>query len=353
MEIMSENVIEKLPDSIEPGKHFYSLKLLELWDGSALRLPILIISGKKDGPTLCVVASIMGDEFPGTIAARKIALETDPEKLKGTLISIPIANPPSFGFGSHPPLHVSPLDYMNMNRIFPGRPDGYPSERIAYAIFEKIIRKMKTNYVVSFHGGGPYCEVYPATYFTETEVVEASMELALAFGVELNTKISKELLSTEEPGRVTGTLDACCGRHAIPAIIADIGGWGVLSNYGYSWAEIGYKGILNIMRYYGMIPGKAEFHPKAKIFDGRVWVRPNKGGFFEAKVNLGQDVSKGDILGIITDIFGRKKEELIAPKDGIVQLVRTYPVIGSGEEAFLIHYGGRLAKSLQGDCVLS
>lgn len=340
----NEDVIEELPESMEPGRYFYYLKLLELWDGSTLHLPIIIVSGRKAGPTLCIVASIMGDEFPGTVVARKVALELDPEKLRGTLISIPIANPPSFGFGTHPPLHVSPLDHMNMNRIFPGRPDGYPSERIAYIIFEKVIRKMKANYVVSFHGGGPYCEVYPATYFTETEVTEASTELALAFGVELNTKISKELLPTEEPKRVTGTLDACCGRYAIPAIIADIGGWGVLSNYGYSWVEIGSRGILNIMRHYKMIPGKAKFHPKAKVFEGRIWVRPNTGGFFEAKVNLGQGVSKGKILGIVTDVFGKKKEELIAPKDGVVQLIRTYPVIGSGEEAFLIHYGGKPIK---------
>ena len=117
---MDSNIenVEELPDSVETGRHFYSLKLLELWDGSTLRLP-LTISGKKDGPTLCVVASIIGDEFPGTIAARKIALETAPEKLKGALISILIANSPSFGFGSHPPFHVSPLDYVNMNRIFP------------------------------------------------------------------------------------------------------------------------------------------------------------------------------------------------------------------------------------------
>ena len=95
-----------------------------------------------------------------------------------------------------------------------------------------------------------------------------------------------------------------------------------------------------------MILGKAEFHPKAKIFEGRVWVRPNKGGFFEAKANLGQEVSKGELLGVVTDFFGVKKEELTASKDGVVQLVRTYPVIGSGEKAFLIHYGGRPATLL-------
>lgn len=340
-----ENNVDELPDFIEAGKHFYYLNLLELWNGATLYLPVIIVAGRKSGPTICVVASIMGDEFPGTIIARKVALELDPEQLAGTLVSIPIANPPSFGFGSHPPLHVSPLDYMNMNRIFPGRCDGYPSERIAYTIFEKVIRKTKANYVVSFHGGGPYCEVYPATYFTETEVMEVSMELALAFGVELNTKISKELLSTEEPGRVTGTLDACCGKHAIPAIIADIGGWGILSHYGYSWVDIGSEGVLNIMRYYKMIPGKAVFHPKAKVYEGRVWVRPNSGGIFEAKVKLGEEVSEGDLLGLITDIFGKKKEELVAPKSGIVQLVRTYPVVGSGEEAFLIHFDGKPALS--------
>ena len=96
-----------------------------------------------------------------------------------------------------------------------------------------------------------------------------------------------------------------------------------------------------------MIPGKAAFHPKAKVFEGRVWVRPNSGGFFEAKVRLGEEVSKGDLLGVVTDVFGEKKEELVAPKSGIVQLVRTYPVIGSGEEAFLIHVDGKPASSLK------
>ena len=93
-----------------------------------------------------------------------------------------------------------------------------------HVIFEKVIRRMKTNYVVSFHGGDHTAKFTQQLISRKQRLTEASIELALASGVELNTKISKELLSTEKPGRVTGTLDACCGRHAILAIIADIGG---------------------------------------------------------------------------------------------------------------------------------
>ncbi len=97
-------------------------------DGSSWRLPFLHAKGLSDGPMLLVIAGVHGDEYEGIEAVPAVHRAVDPADLAGTLALVPICNPPAFEACDR----SSPVDGMNLARVFPGSSQGSISERIAH-----------------------------------------------------------------------------------------------------------------------------------------------------------------------------------------------------------------------------
>ena len=125
------------------------LQVTRIADGSRLEVPMIVLAGMQSRPRLVCVAGIHGDEPEGMRALMELADELDPTKLKGELVLIPVANPSAFGAGSR----VSPLDGLDLNRIFPGRANGSASERLAHALFEQVLSK--ADFVFALHSWYP------------------------------------------------------------------------------------------------------------------------------------------------------------------------------------------------------
>src|SRR5687767_14422115 len=123
------------------------LEVPALNDGGA-RIPVSLIRGSDDGPVLALIAGTHGYEYPGITALQRLRQSIDPSALRGSLILVHIANPPSF-YGRT--IYVSPADGKNLNRVFPGRPDGTLSERIAHTITTEVIAK--ADFLVDLHAG--------------------------------------------------------------------------------------------------------------------------------------------------------------------------------------------------------
>src|SRR6188508_3240451 len=157
------------------------LEVPALGDNGA-RIPVSLVRGSGKGPVLALVAGVHGYEYPGISALQRLRQSIDPRALRGTLILVHIANPPSF-YGRT--IYTSPADGKNLNRVFPGRPDGTLSERIAYEITTQVIAK--ADFLVDLHAGDGNEALRPYVYMPVTgnaKLDAAIRGMALAFGLD-------------------------------------------------------------------------------------------------------------------------------------------------------------------------
>lgn len=97
-------------------------------------IPPTVIRGGA-GPTALLTGGNHGDEDEGPIARRQLARELEPGQVAVRVIILPRMNHPAVRAGTR----VSPIDGVNMNRCFPGRPDGTVTERIAHYVDSVLV----------------------------------------------------------------------------------------------------------------------------------------------------------------------------------------------------------------------
>ena len=148
----------------------------------ATRIPVSIIHGARPGPVLALVAGTHGYEYPPITALQQLRGALDPASLSGTILMVHVANPPSF-LGRT--IYTSPIDGKNLNRVYPGKPDGTISERIAHSITTQVIER--ADYLVDMHGGDGNEILRPYIYMpvTGNEELDGKVRgMALAFGLD-------------------------------------------------------------------------------------------------------------------------------------------------------------------------
>ena len=116
--------------------------------GGTLGFPVLVARGRRPGPTLVVSANVHGDEYEGVRAILEIFEWLDPEAMSGDLLAVPVVNVPAFWSGTR----TSPLDDANLARVFPGDPDGTPSQQIAWHFAHSVIAR--ADFYLDLHSGG-------------------------------------------------------------------------------------------------------------------------------------------------------------------------------------------------------
>lgn len=301
-------------------------------DGTSLGLPVLVVNGRHDGPVLVVDGAIHGDEPEGTLAIQQVARGLDPATLRGAFIGVPVMNVGAFeamARGNPRDTHT-----FDMNRIYPGKPEGFLTDRVAHAHHTEILRLADLE--MSIHSGGNI------SYLAETIFTKAndtkSEELGYAMGEEWPV-----LLETPHP---VGSPMAAMVAAGKPAITVELGGAATCMPQAFQHnADVLARAILNVCRHYGMIEGAptyAQAHWRGKQ---RV-VQATASGMLEPVLHdrLKQPVAKGETLLRTVDLFGDLLEELKAPCDGTVFGMRTYPSITAGDwalfcaEATLVPY---------------
>jgi predicted deacylase len=291
------------------------------------RIPVSLVRGSADGPVLALVAGTHGYEYPGIIALQRLRQSVDPRSLRGTLILVHIANPPSF-YGRT--IYVSPADGKNLNRVFPGRPDGTLSERMAHVITTEIIAK--ADYLVDLHAGDGNEALRPYVYMPVTgdaRLDAATRGMALAFGID-HIVIDDARTAT---GEATRFVDQTALARGVPAMTTETGQLGQTDEHSISLAE---RGIRNLMRHLGMLEGAADPNP------GVVWLKDYQvimspaTGVFRASVRDGYAVAEGGLLGELYDSFGAKIGDVRAPFSGIVNYVIGTPPAVEGQPLAMV-----------------
>ena len=105
------------------------------------------------------------------------------------------------------------------------------------------------------------------------------------------------------------------------------------------YVSIGVRGVRNVMKHLGMIEGKPDIPDKQKIFKGRVTVRSSRGGLLVTKVKCLQEVTEGQHLASVYNLFTLEEAEQVkAPRGGTILRVMTYPAVNKGDRIVAIGY---------------
>jgi predicted deacylase len=303
-----------------------------LGDGTPLTLPVIIVGGRDDGPTMYFQGAIHGNEVTGVEVLRGILARLDPAQMRGTLVCVPTANAPAFitktrGFSLE---ERGPFD---MNRIYPGNAKGVLSERIVHTLFHEFV--LKTDVTVDFHSALEGCNIYPFVYVDpaddETGSLEVRVRLAQAFGTDL--AYYKKRGAKMGTSVMTGSLSAQADAQRKPVLTFEMG-----ESDRISWDVVDrcVEGGLNMLRAMEMIPGKAVLKTDQRKFSTIGMVISDHAGLFHPKVALGQEVKKGQLLGEVVDLFTDERHPSVAPNDGVVlRLMLTSPVM-TGAELFWV-----------------
>jgi len=316
--------------TVKPGETKRSvLTFTDFWpDGQTLEVPFTVLHGAKPGKTLYVQVAQHGSEIMGLEGLRRLMKELKPKEMRGTLIYC-LPNPLAF----REKARATMFDPQpgGMNRLWPGRPDGTLTERMAHRIWTELVPH--TDEVVDLHTASPHC---PAWVFYEADgVSEKAPKETAARSEEMARLFSAPILYVEtEPYGGRKTLRACCVDKGIPAIVPELGGHGCFEE---EIVRIAHQGLRNIMIDLGIIDGEVKL-PKRQVklkwrADPKVYVaHSQKGGVFIPTVKLGDTVKKGQEVGYIySPRTFETLETLTAPQDGYVFTVRENPVAQPGD----------------------
>lgn len=292
-----------------------SIKVAKLYDFTDMTIPVEVVRGKEDGPVLFVSGAIHGDEINGTEIVRRLLSQKALKKIKGTLIAVPIVN--VFGFNSKS--RYLP-DRRDLNRSFPGSATGSMAAQLADTFMREIVEKCT-------HGIDLHCAAIHRSNLPQIRAClddPATKDMAMAFNVPV--VIHSELRD--------GSLREATRAKNIPTLLFE---GGEALRFNEKVIKSGVEGVLSVMRHIGML-GPAKAHSKAKheVFIARSshWLRAPRSGILTIKKKLGEKVTKGQVLGVISDPFGCEKHEIIARRTGIIIGSATMPLLNRGDAVF-------------------
>ena len=267
-------------------------------------IPVSIINGSKPGPVLALIAGQHGTEYVPIITLQKLLSEIDPDKISGAIIMVHIANVPSF---KERKVYYSPVDGKNPNRQFPGNKEGTLSERIADIITSQIIDQ--SDYLLDLHGGELNEDILHYVSYEydcpDKSVCEKTKFLAHSFG---GYYIQPEPFSIT-PDSVRNTYCHLTAiRRGVPAIFVESGGSGETDIESVQYIE---NGIVNVLRALKMTEGETNVANPVVYLSIEESVTCHSDGLLYSMVECGQTVSKGALLGYVTDYFGNLIEDFI------------------------------------------
>ena len=313
---MSQSPVRTTVDFDAEGVQHGHLKIPYSGDDSAwgaIMIPVTVV--KNDvGPTVIFTGANHGDEYEGPIALWWLSNELKSKDIRGRVIIVPAMNYPAFKAGKR----TSSIDGGNMNRTFPGRPDGTITEIIA-DYFNRVLLPI-ADYVADMHSGGKTLDFVP---FACAHVLEDKHQQArcIAAMEAFNAPYSLMLLELDS----AKMYDTAAEKMGKVFIGTELGGGGSASA---TTVAIAKRGILNLLKHAGILSGEPERGPSISLVtpDHRSFVTSEHSGLLEMCVDLGADVKNGEVIALVHDIerTGTQPVEYKATIDGVLA-GRHYP----------------------------
>ena len=274
--------------------------------GSIL-IPVTVVRN-GDGPTALLSGGNHGDEYEGPIALYALAATLRPEQIRGRVIIVPAMNYPAFRAGTR----TSPIDRGNLNRAFPGRPDGQVTEKIA-DYFQRHLLPL-ADVVLDIHAGGRTLDFVPFAAvhrLADAEQQQACIAAMKAFGAPYG------MLMTEIDN--VGMYDTAAESLGKVFVSTELGGGGSASARS---AAIAHRGVRNFLRHAGILEGTLEYAETRMLDmdDPATFHISADTGLLEMLVDLGQPIERGYAIARIFDIghSGTPPRVCTAQCDGIL-----------------------------------
>jgi len=299
-----------------------NIELPKLYTHSHTTMPLKVIRGKKSGPTLFVSAAIHGDEINGIEIIRRLLNYKGLNRLKGTLITIPIVN--VYGVIQHS--RYLP-DRRDLNRSFPGSDTGSLAARLADLFMTEIVNKC--THGIDLHTGAVHRANFPQIRANIDD--PETDRLARAFGVPviLNASIRD------------GSLRQSAADYGIPMLLYEAG---EALRFDEVSIRAGVDGIIKVMRELGMLyPSKRKTKTVSEPFIARssAWTRAPQSGVLRTLVALGAHVEKQQVLGVVSDPYGVNETEIQANTSGVIIGRTNLPLVNEGDALFHIARFGK------------
>jgi hypothetical protein len=282
--------------------------------GAQISLPVRVFHGRGEGPVMWVSAAIHGDEIGGVEIIRRVSSRLDPRRLRGTVLFVPIVNVHGFLTGDR----YLP-DRRDLNRSFPGSPNGSLASRVASSFMREIVGRCEIG--IDLHTGSDHRTNLPQIRGDLDD--PHTLELARAFGAPVIL----------QAGLRDGSLRTAATDAGVTLLLFEGGeAW----RFDEEVIMAGTSGTLRVLAYLDMIDGDEAPSSRQPIESRRSsWIRARRSGIALISAQLGQAVRKGEQLAIIHDSLGRRLGREHAPIDGVVIGLTQHPLVLQGDA--LIH----------------
>jgi N-alpha-acetyl-L-2,4-diaminobutyrate deacetylase len=273
----------------------------------SVMIPITVVK-RGEGPTALLTGGNHGDEYEGPVALFDLARTLDAAAVQGRVIIVPAMNYPAFRAGTR----TSPIDRGNLNRSFPGRPDGTTTEKVA-DYFQRILLPL-ADIVLDFHSGGRTLDFLPyaaAHELQNKEQEKRCFEAVAAFAAPY----SMRMIEID----AVGMYDTAAEQMGKVFLTTELSGGGTCSAKTVSIAK---RGVTNVLQHAGILAGAPEAGPTRWLTmpSSDCFRFAEDDGLVEPCIDLGDPVRAGDLIACIHPIgrTGQAAAEYRAPLDGVL-----------------------------------
>lgn len=299
--------------SVEPGNTLnLRYTISETYLGDPVRLPVTIINGEQPGPTVSLTAAAHGDELNGIEVVREVAHEWNHDELRGTIVCLPVLNVPAFIAQER----YLPIYDRDLNRSFPGDPDGTSAKRMAHTIFRNFIEP--SDLLLDLHTStrGRTNMLHVKADMSQPDVAR----LAQAFG-------SSVILDSEGP---SGSLRTEATAASTAAITVEMG---EAHRFQRRLIDRALDGVESVFAEYGIRSRSLVKWPGWRtVIDSEetTWLRADIGGIVDMHYESGALVQQGERICTLTNPFKTDTVAVTAPFTGLLVGLLENPVVYPG-----------------------
>jgi predicted deacylase len=325
---MTDSLISTDIDYTRDGLQTGTLRVPHSHNRSAYGyIPIPIMVAKRgDGPTVLFSGANHGDEYEGPLALIALARSLSLDRLNGRLIIVPGLNMPAYRAGTR----VSPIDQVNLNRAFPGDPNGTPTMMLAHYV-EAVLMPL-ADYAMDFHSGGSSLDYLPSLFRATNPPPPAKGQVPL----------DDLVAAFDAPRVVTGGMTAdpriiasAARRNGVTFLFGEFGGAAQVNREGLAIVKNGIAGLLDAT---GVLPrsgpAPAPRPTRRLMIDPKThFIYAPCGGIFEPAFSLGDEVKAGQVAGVIHDPIDpwRAPTEVAFKGSGLAICTRTFALCEAGD----------------------
>ncbi len=286
------------------------LSVAKLPTYTPIEVPVFIFRGKKAGPTLLCTAGLHGDELNGIEILRRSLSNNVFKPEYGNILVVPLVNVYGFLQNSR-----GVPDGKDINRSFPGSKRGSLAKMLAYDLMNEVVPH--ADMVVDFHTGGAARDNYPHVRCDMN--YEPNMTLAKAFEPEI---VLHSPLINRSFRRAVQLLDK-------PVMVVEAGESLRFDEHGI---DQGVHLLARLLGNLGIQETNLERITKAtRLFRASKWVRSTASGLFQSKFNPGDEVQMRQVLGLVTDPYGRFKKSIRSTGEGVLVGLNRNPIVSRGD----------------------